>query len=95
MRPRALADPTLSACSRPVTKEYGEAQDTDDRVFSASYIPRRLEEVTDYEEHHDRLQGGEPVRLFALTQQVSAGPSCCNSQGGADSTVWAYAGAAC
>eukprot|EP00891_Asterochloris_glomerata_P001973 jgi/Astpho2/1973/Aster-00482 len=46
------------ASSRPVTKEYGEAQDTNDRVFSASYIPRRLEEVTDYEEHHDRLQAG-------------------------------------
>ena len=54
-----MADPAFLACSRPVTKEYGEAQDTDDRVFSASYIPRRLEEVTDYEEHHDRLQGGD------------------------------------
>ncbi len=81
-----MADLTLLACSRPVTKEYGEAQDTNDRVFSASYIPRRLEEVTDYEEHHDRLQGGEPVRLFVLTQQLSAGLICCNYQGVADCT---------
>ncbi len=44
------------ACSRPVGRG-AEEESTADRVFAASWIPRKLEEVTDYEEHYDRLAG--------------------------------------
>lgn len=30
-----------------------------DRVFEQAYIPRRLEEVQEYERDHDRLAGGD------------------------------------
>ena len=29
-----------------------------DRIFEQAYIPRRLEEVQEYERDHDRLAGG-------------------------------------
>ncbi|KAK9820100.1 hypothetical protein WJX72_006140 [[Myrmecia] bisecta] len=44
------------AASRPVQREEDES--VDDRVFNQAYIPRKLEEVTDYEKDYERLTGG-------------------------------------
>ena len=36
-----------------------------DRIFEQAYIPRRLEEVQEYERDHDRLAGGD-INLMGL-----------------------------
>ncbi|DBA77404.1 TPA: hypothetical protein ACH3X2_000917 [Trebouxia sp. C0005] len=40
-------------------QEDDEEEELADRVFEQAYIPRRLEEVEEYERDHDRLAGGQ------------------------------------
>ena len=44
-------------CCRQGVQQYGDEEQLADRVFEQAYIPRRLEEVEDYERDHDRLAG--------------------------------------
>ena len=55
-----LADVLLSSlmcmCRQGVHEDVAEEQ-LADRIFEQAYIPRRLEEVQEYERDHDRLAG--------------------------------------
>ena len=43
---------------RQAGREDDEEEGLADRVFEQAYIPRRLEEIEEYERDHDRLAGG-------------------------------------
>lgn len=47
-------------CRQGVHEDVAEEQMAD-RIFEQAYIPRRLEEVQEYERDHDRLAGELPL----------------------------------
>ena len=47
----------ICCCCRQGIQKDDEEEELADRVFEQAYIPRRLEEVEEYERDHDRLAG--------------------------------------
>ena len=58
----------MCCCCRQGIQKDDEEEELADRVFEQAYIPRRLEEVEEYERDHDRLAG---QLLLVLLHQLS------------------------
>jgi len=53
----------ICCCCRQGIQKDDEEEELADRVFEQAYIPRRLEEVEEYERDHDRL-AGQPLLVL-------------------------------
>jgi len=84
----------ICCCCRQGIQKDDEEEELADRVFEQAYIPRRLEEVEEYERDHDRLAGQLLLvllhylsLLYLLELVMTCIQSCCGGR------AWLSAGA--
>lgn len=68
----------LTVICRQAGMEADEEEGLADRVFEQAYIPRRLEEIKEYERDHDRLTSELATQVCAVGVTYTCSKSFCN-----------------